>query len=297
MVTRSSHSPSAAVSGGSGCQSGRPLRKRSCAAAAGLARAARDALAYSAYGHDHVPSAKGAARGGLLAPPDHGPADGAGHLDVSHLGLRRSAWQVGSGRQPGGNAARSLDQASNLASTRSVAAGRGPSRPSRRGQPAAGRADGRAGAATTLTGSARTAAARTGTTARLSLPACQLHDVVLSLFSSQASYTVRQTPAFQLDVVSTGSRTCTFDVGAWHVLLRISAGSHRIWTSAECAEGQASVVTKLYRGIPVVVPVAWNGQRSSPGCPVPGNLAPPGSYTALAIDGPLTSNSLTFRIG
>ncbi len=160
-----------------------------------------------------------------------------------------------------------------------------------------GRADSRAGAATTLTGSARTAAARTGTTARHSLPACQLHDVVLSLFSSQASYTVRQTPAFQLDVVSTGSRTCTFDVGARHVLLQISAGSQRIWTSAECAEGQASVVTKLYRGIPAVVPIAWNGQRSSPGCPVPGNPAPPGSYTALAIDGPLTSNSLTFRIG
>lgn len=143
----------------------------------------------------------------------------------------------------------------------------------------------------------RTGTTRSGHTARHGLRACPVRDVVLSLFSSQASYTVRQTPAFEVDVVSTASQTCTFDIGARHVLLRITAGSRHVWTSADCAEGQASLVTKLYRGIPTVVPIAWNGQRSSPGCPVPGAPAPAGSYTALATDGPLRSNPLTFRIG
>ena len=143
----------------------------------------------------------------------------------------------------------------------------------------------------------RSTTTRGATRSRPGLRACPVHEVVLSLFSSQASYTIRQTPAFEVDVVSTASQTCTFDIGARHVLLKISAGSAPIWTSADCAEGQASLVTKLYRGIPTVVPIAWNGQRSSPGCPVPGSPAPARSYSALATDGPLASNPLTFRIG
>jgi hypothetical protein len=145
--------------------------------------------------------------------------------------------------------------------------------------------------------SAGTAPGRTTTTARHGLRPCPVGDVVLSLFSSQASYTVRQTPAFEVDVVSTASQTCTFDIGARHVLLQITVGKTHVWTSADCAEGQASLVTKLYRGVPTVVPIAWNGQRSSPGCPVPGAAAPAGSYTAVAADGSLSSSPLTFRIG
>ncbi len=153
------------------------------------------------------------------------------------------------------------------------------------GHPVSGR-----GSASKAAGS-RTAAVRHG------VGPCPRHDVVLSLFSSQASYSVRQTPAFEVDVVSTASQTCTFDIGARHVLLQVSAGASLVWTSADCAEGEASLVTKLYRGVPTVVPIAWNGQRSSRGCPVPGRAAPAGSYTAVATDGPLASNPLTFRIG
>ncbi len=143
----------------------------------------------------------------------------------------------------------------------------------------------------------RTKPAGRGRPVHHGLRPCAAHEVVLSLFSSQASYTVRQTPAFEVDVVSTAGQTCTFDIGASHVLLRISAGSQLIWTSKDCAEGEASLVTKLYRGIPTVVPIAWNGQRSSPGCPVPGAPAAAGSYTAVATDGSLASSPLTFRIG
>ena len=126
---------------------------------------------------------------------------------------------------------------------------------------------------------------------------CGLSRVVLSLFSSQASYSLRQTPQFEVDVVSTQSRSCTFDIGAQHVLLRISAGSRLVWTSADCAEGQASLVTRLRRGVPTVVPIAWDGQHSSPGCPVPGAPAAAGTYTATASDSAGASNPVAFRIG
>jgi hypothetical protein len=132
---------------------------------------------------------------------------------------------------------------------------------------------------------------------RYTVRACPAGDVVLSLFSSQASYSVRQTPQFEVDVVSTDSHTCTFDIGARHVLLQITDKRSRIWTSADCAEGQASLVTKLHRGIPTVVPISWDGEHSSPGCPVPGAPAPAGTYTAVASDGSSGSNTLSFGIG
>jgi hypothetical protein len=129
------------------------------------------------------------------------------------------------------------------------------------------------------------------------LQPCAATDVVLSLFSSQASYPIRQTPEFQVDVVSTASQTCTFDIGARHLWLQVKTGTVRVWTSADCAEGQASLVTALHRGVPTVVAIGWNGQISSPGCPVPGAAAGRGSYTAVASDGSGVSNPLVFRIG
>jgi hypothetical protein len=126
---------------------------------------------------------------------------------------------------------------------------------------------------------------------------CPAGDVVLTLFSSQASYSTTQTPEFEVDVVSTANRICTFDIGAAHVLLQISDRSGQVWTSAECAEGQASLVTRLHRGVPTIVPIGWDDQRSSPGCPVPGPSAPDGPYTAVASDHAQRSNVLSFRIG
>ncbi len=126
---------------------------------------------------------------------------------------------------------------------------------------------------------------------------CPAGAVVLSLFSSQGSYARGQEPQFQIDVVSTASQSCTFDIGAGHVVLRISRGTKTVWTSAECAEGAASLVATLARGVPTIVPMTWNGRRSSPGCPVPGAQAPDGSYSAVAADGSLHSSSVTFRLG
>jgi hypothetical protein len=139
---------------------------------------------------------------------------------------------------------------------------------------------------------------RPGPTRRAAaLRPCPASDVVLSVSSSQASYSVRQSPEFQVDVVSVASQTCTFNIGARHVWLQIAAGPVKIWSSAECAEGQASLVAELRRGVPTVMPIGWNGQISGPGCPGPGTRAAAGSYAAVVSDGSASSNSLVFRIG
>jgi hypothetical protein len=143
-------------------------------------------------------------------------------------------------------------------------------------------------------GSVRSASQQDGTGAPGPCPAS---DVVLSVFSSQASYAPEQSPEFEVDVVSVDSQACTFDIGARHVWLQIMAGRIHIWSSAECAEGEASMVTRLRRGVPTVVPIGWDGQMSGPGCPGPGTKAVPGSYTAIASDGAGTSSALAFHLG
>jgi hypothetical protein len=125
---------------------------------------------------------------------------------------------------------------------------------------------------------------------------CPAGAVVLSLFSSQGSYATGQSPQFQIDVVSTASQSCTFDIGARHVVLQVAAGPKPVWTSAQCAEGSASLIATLHRGVPTVVPMTWNGRRSSPGCPVPGAVAGRGTYAAIAVDGALKSNAITFTL-
>ena len=125
---------------------------------------------------------------------------------------------------------------------------------------------------------------------------CPAGAVVISLFPGQASYSRRQTPQFEVDVVSTASQSCTFDIGSRHVQLAIASGRLRIWSSGDCAQGDTSLVTELRRGVPTVVPIGWKGQRSLPGCPVPG-AGGRGSYTAVASAGSLRSNAVVFRIG
>jgi hypothetical protein len=120
---------------------------------------------------------------------------------------------------------------------------------------------------------------------------------VLSLFSNQGSYAAGQDAQLEIDVVSTEVQNCNFDVGAGHLVLQISKGSRIVWTSKQCAEGAASLITTLHRGVPTRVPMTWNGRRSSAGCPVPGPRAGRGSYTAVALDGTLNSNAVNFRLG
>jgi hypothetical protein len=117
------------------------------------------------------------------------------------------------------------------------------------------------------------------------------------LSASQPRYSRQQIPEFDIDVVSAVGSSCTFDVGARHVLLQISAGPAHVWTSADCAEGLATRLATLDRGVPDVVQMTWDDQYSSAGCPVPGHAAPSGSYTAVATADSAASNSVTFQIG
>jgi hypothetical protein len=69
-----------------------------------------------------------------------------------------------------------------------------------------------------------------------------------------------------------------------------------VWSSADCVQGRGSLMTNLARGVPTVLPITWDRQRSAPGCPADSGQVRSGSFAASASDGSVASNSVTFRL-
>jgi hypothetical protein len=128
--------------------------------------------------------------------------------------------------------------------------------------------------------------------------ACPRGAVVLSLFTTKYHYPGHQVPRFQLDVVSTAGRPCSFDVGAKNVQLVIKAGGERrVWDSAACLGSRGHRTVQLARGVPVVLQVSWDRKTAGASCRQPGPAAQPGTYTAIVRSGRLHSQSLIFVLG
>jgi hypothetical protein len=129
------------------------------------------------------------------------------------------------------------------------------------------------------------------------LRGCRHRGIVLSLSASQDNFGSRELPMFDVYVVSTSGTACRFNVGAKHVRLVIRSGPERIWGSADCLAGAGSLSTDLERGVPTVLPISWDRKTSSAGCQVTSSRVPAGTYAATAVDGTVTSNTETFRLG
>ncbi|HEY3733121.1 MAG TPA: hypothetical protein VGL63_04325 [Streptosporangiaceae bacterium] len=117
---------------------------------------------------------------------------------------------------------------------------------------------------------------------------------MISLTMNGDSFGATARPGFGIDVVSTDRATCTLNLGTKHLTLVISSGGVRAWGSGDCAAGAGSAVTKLPRGVPAQRSITWHRVLSSPGCKTAHTAARPGTYTAVAYDGSLHSQTLVF---
>jgi endoglucanase len=126
--------------------------------------------------------------------------------------------------------------------------------------------------------------------------ACAAANLVLSLTSARYSYPAHVRPQFDVSVVSTARGRCTAALGAAHLHVRIrTGGKTRVWDSADCARPAAAArVTRLARGVPVVVQFSWNRTTSAPGCRLPHRAVRPGTYTATAYTGNRSSRAMVF---
>ncbi|MFA1549296.1 hypothetical protein [Actinomadura chokoriensis] len=102
---------------------------------------------------------------------------------------------------------------------------------------------------------------------------CAAEDLVVHMPDADGTYTGSERPEFQVTVVNTGAGSCKFDTGSLDV--RITSGTDRIWSSAECRSGEAPKET-LRRGIPYVDTITWDRKRGCKG----DTRARPGTYVA-----------------
>jgi hypothetical protein len=71
---------------------------------------------------------------------------------------------------------------------------------------------------------------------------------------------------------------CTFKVSPETLVVKITSGDDRIWTSQECPKAIPSTSVVVRSAVPATVPVTWSGRRSDETCSNRTAWALPGFY-------------------
>jgi hypothetical protein len=81
-----------------------------------------------------------------------------------------------------------------------------------------------------------------------------------------------------LDLSTVTTPACDWKVSGRTLALKITSGSHLIWTSVQCAGAIPTQDVVLRSATPTRVRITWNARRSEPGCPRLTDWALPGTY-------------------
>ncbi len=83
---------------------------------------------------------------------------------------------------------------------------------------------------------------------------------------------------FQVQLTTPRRDGCSAVVDATRLVVTITSGKDRIWTSAHCVKSVQRATFALSSGKASNTTVAWHGRRSAAGCPATTTVAKPGTY-------------------
>ena len=133
-------------------------------------------------------------------------------------------------------------------------------------------------------------------TASASIAPCKPGDIVLSLFTSQASYSQDAQPQFNVYAVSTAASQCQMAYGAGSVRVIVTKNGQVVWDSAGCKPPAAKAVS-FQRGVPELLTISWNRRATSPsGCAGSLPAGAWGTFRAVAMITGQTSPVRTFAL-
>jgi len=125
---------------------------------------------------------------------------------------------------------------------------------------------------------------------------CKPGDIVLSLFTSQASYSQDAQPQFNAYAVSTAASQCQMAYGAGSVRVIVTKNGQVVWDSAGCKPPAAKTV-RFQRGVPQLLTISWNRHATSPsGCAGSLPAGAWGTFQAVAMITGQTSPVRTFAL-
>jgi hypothetical protein len=127
-------------------------------------------------------------------------------------------------------------------------------------------------------------------------PTCAPGDIVLSLFTSQASYGQTAQPQFHVYAVSTASSPCQLPYGAGSVRVVVTRLGQVVWDSSTCKPAAAKPV-QFQLGVPQLLTVSWNRQATGPsGCAGSLSAGATGTFDAVAQTAGQSSHVSTFTL-
>jgi len=125
---------------------------------------------------------------------------------------------------------------------------------------------------------------------------CKPADIVLSLFTGQASYSQDARPQFNVYAVSTAASQCQMAYGAGSVRVIVTRNGEVVWDSTECKPLTTKTV-RFQRGVPQLLTVSWNRGATSPsGCAGSLPAGAWGTFQAVAMITGQTSPVRTFAL-
>lgn len=89
---------------------------------------------------------------------------------------------------------------------------------------------------------------------------------------------------------------CTFSVSSSSVVVKVTSGSDRIWSTQDCPKAVPSREVVVRSGVTTTVPVTWSGRRSDAECSSSPSWALPGFYHVLAAAYGSTPSDQQFEI-
>jgi len=110
---------------------------------------------------------------------------------------------------------------------------------------------------------------------------CSDSDVVATPSVKDPVYAGRPV-VFTMTLTTRTSPACTWEVSSRALVVKVTSGSDRIWSTQECSGAVPKQSVVVRKDHPVDVSVAWNGQRSDRDCTRSTAWAEPGYYHVVA---------------
>jgi hypothetical protein len=111
--------------------------------------------------------------------------------------------------------------------------------------------------------------------------ACTDGDVVVTPSVKGTAYAGHPV-VFTMTLWTRVSEACTWEVSSDAMVVKVTSGSDRIWSTQECVGAVPKQSVVVRRDRPATVAVGWNGQRSDSDCTRSTAWAEPGYYHVIA---------------
>lgn len=123
---------------------------------------------------------------------------------------------------------------------------------------------------------------------------CAQEQLSVSVATDSSGYGPQAAPRFTVTAGNAGDAACAVDLGS--VVLLVTSGEDRVWSSEDCQDGGEERRVVLEPGAEEQQTVTWQRVRSAEGCPETDEELAPGTYQVRASVGEFASRATQFTL-